>query len=105
MMADLLQWAALACSVVVVAGYVCRWFILDKNTKVSVVLFHIALGNTATAAGVNAYMRMADMQDALCILAAASWLVVSFSTWRSGRAPAHSMRRRSDTGISPGHEA
>jgi hypothetical protein len=81
-----------AMCIAVCFAYVCRLDLLNlRRYKFGVILMHVGLlGVSAYAAG-HAFTEDFDLHDTCGILAAVSWLIVSYQTWKSG-APEHYLR-------------
>lgn len=68
-----------------VAAYICRLNLMTwSTTKLSVVSFHGAMLLYCAWQGIDAFTKVPLTTDRIGLIAAASWLVMSWHTWRFG---------------------
>lgn len=83
---------ALIGAAVAVVAYALRLNLLTaKDHRISVIVFHVALGGAAFAAGLNAWQGQTCLLSACAIVASLMWVFVSLPSWKNGP-PAHTMR-------------
>lgn len=77
-----------------VVAYALRLNLLTaRDHRISVIVFHVALGGAAFAAGLNAWQGQTCLLSACAIVASLMWVFVSLPSWKNGP-PAHTMKAR-----------
>lgn len=72
-----------------VAAYICRLNLMTwSSTKLPVVMFHAATLLYCAWQGIDAFTQRPLTTDRIGLIAAMSWLVMSWHTWRHGL-PSH----------------
>lgn len=77
-----------------VVAYALRLNLLTaRDHRISVIVFHVALGGAAFAAGLNAWQGQTCLLSICAIVASLMWVFVSLPSWRHGP-PLHAKRMK-----------
>jgi hypothetical protein len=80
-----LQLILLVGSVVAFGACLCRLFMTSwRTTKAAIMVMHLALAVSVAWAAYHAWMQVGDMGDICSVIAALSWIIISYESWRHG---------------------